>query len=234
MRLAICDDSRPDADAIAALCAESSVGGLLESRVFYSGEQLRAAYESGERYDIVLLDVRMPDADGIQLGKHIKELDPDAVLIFISSYPQYAVESYDCPAFYYIVKPCSPEKLDTTLCRAVEHINSHRQTITVYRRNVPISLRLCDVYYIEYFKKHIIFHMAEERVEVVGSLAEAYAKCRRFGFHQVHQGYVVNMNKIRSIGDKFVILENGVKVEISVRKRAETLLAYANFLEKLP
>ena len=234
MRLAICDDSRLDADALAAMCAESSVGKTAEIDVFYSGNHLRAAYEAGARYDVVLLDVRMPDGDGIQLGKHVKTLDPDAVLIFISGYPQYAVESYDCPAFYYIVKPCSPEKLDATLRRAAEHMGAHRQTLTVYRRNVPMSLQLRDVYYIEYFKKHVIFHMETESVEVVGSLAETYEKCRDFGFHQVHQGYVVNMSKIRSISDKFIILENGVKVEISVRKRADTLLAYAKFLEKLP
>lgn len=231
MKIAICDDSMNDIKIIKDFCIRSNVSTNLEIHTFNNSCDLQQSYANGKYYDIILLDVEMPGIDGIHLGKYIKSIDSKAIIIFISSYPQYAVESYDCSAFYYILKPCTQEKIKAILKHAIDTLEMQRKTLIVYKRNTPISINLNDIYYIECLRKHVIFHFADDQIEIVSTLAEIYAQCNKFGFLQIHQGYIVNMNKIKNIEDRFVILDNNIKVEISVRKKSETLLAYANFLE---
>ena len=93
---------------------------------------------------------------------------------------------------------------------------------------MPIS----EIYYVECSNKHIIYHTRTSFYDTVGKLSDAYNALKDYNFIQIHQGYIVNMEKISDFDDKFVILNNNFKVEISVRKRKETLLKYAEFVER--
>ena len=56
----------------------------------------------------------MPDMDGIQTGKTIREYDRRATIVFVTSYEQYALQAFECEAFNYLLKPASKEKIQKT------------------------------------------------------------------------------------------------------------------------
>ena len=232
MRIAICDDSKSDADLLLNKCKNMIVLQNADFSVFENGTLLLDSIKNNH-FDIVLLDVEMPHINGINLGKKIKELAPSTIIIYISSFPKYAIDSYECDAFYYLLKPPITENLKSVIEKAVNLLKRKNEKIIVYQRAIPINISLSDVFYIECIKKHIIFHFENENnsVEIVGKLSETYELCKNYGFYQIHQGYIVNMSKISKIQGKNVHLKNGKTVEISVRKKTETILAYANFLE---
>ena len=55
--------------------------------------------------DVIFLDIKMPDLDGITFGKKVRELLPDCFLIFTTAYEEYAVKGYEAQAFRYLLKP---------------------------------------------------------------------------------------------------------------------------------
>lgn len=85
---------------------------------------------------------------------------------------------------------------------------------------------------IECVKKHLIYHIEGEDIEISANLSDAYSDLKDFEFYQVHQGYIVNLKKIYKIDDYMIILTNGNKVPISVRKKTEVITRYADFMEK--
>ena len=233
MRIAICDDM-PECrvqvrEHLNRYTATECFSSVTE---FASADDLLAAYEQGNRFDLIFLDVEMAQTNGIDAGMRIKELDKQAILIFVSAHPQYAVFSYDCDALYYIVKPIDGDKFDRVLGKAMEKYKLLHQEYVLKNRSEIQRLAISDILYVEICRKHLLFHTVSGTYETVGKLSEALDELRPYGFCQVHQGYVVNMNHIKSFAQNDVVLSNGARVMVSVRKKTEVLRQYANFLER--
>jgi len=79
-----------------------------------------------QEIDIVLSDVEMPDLSGIGLVKSLKKAP---VFIFISSYPEYAAESYDLDVVDYIVKPASFDRVLKAVNKAIEYLEIKKLAI---------------------------------------------------------------------------------------------------------
>ena len=234
MRIAICEDQLAARDEIKRrLQASQQAEQFSVVLEFESAEELLEDYSRGVRFDAVFLDVEMGDLDGINAGKAIKNIDPRTIIVFVSSYPQYAVFSYDCDALYYITKPIDSQRFERVLHKVVEKYKLLHKTYILKNRGDVKSLRVGQILYIEIYRKHLIFHTKDGQYETIGRISEALEELKIYGFCQVHQGYLVNMSHIVGFDQYDVIMSNGEKVMMSVRKKADVLREYTNFLERV-
>lgn len=231
MYFAICDDTKPDVEAIHKTIIDNM--GEMEYKVdpFTSSLEMSRAIRSGRMYDVVFLDVDMPGMNGIELGKLVKSKSPQTEIVFVTSYPQYALEGYDCHAFHYLIKPLCVGKASNVLQRLILRYRESNQFHIIKIKTESIRLRCKDIYYVECCQKHVIYHLKNKKYTTLGTLAEAYKSLRNFGFLQVHQGYIVNLDKISHFDKYSAILCNDEAVPVSVRKRSEVLTAYAQYIE---
>ncbi len=231
MKIAICDDSSSDRDLLLKYCEASDIVDNIEFNLFSSGKELLNSSISGKVYDIVFLDVDMSELDGIATGKLLRKLDKNIIIIFVTSYPEFALDAFECEAFHYLVKPLEQAKLTDVLKRAVKRLGMLHKYHIVKVKHQTQRLAISDIYYIECCRKHIIYHMKNGSIETVEKLSEVYKAVSKFGFFQVHQGYIVNFDKVKSFDKYNVILDDDRSVMISVRKRADVLLAYSKYVE---
>lgn len=233
MRIAICDDSAPCRSDILNninICVNSNE--ILYSQ-FSSAEELLNKYKNGEKYDIIFLDVEMDATNGIQAGIKIRKQDPKAIIIFVSSYPKYAVQSYDCEAFYFIVKPIEFTKFKKVFNKALEKFKLIHQYYVIKNKGEIKRIPVKDIRYVEIYHKHLIFHTTSGMYETIGKIGEALTHLSPYGFCKVHQGYIVNMNYIKELCNYDIIMDNGERVMMSVRKKADVMKTYADYLERL-
>ncbi len=111
-----------DEENICRSCAEILRDDGYEAKVFTrASEGLRQLRE--ENVDLVLLDLKMPEIDGIEVLKEIKELYPDTLVVIITGYAtvETAVASMRFGAFDYVPKPFTPDELSMAVKRAFEH-----------------------------------------------------------------------------------------------------------------
>ena len=85
---------------------------------YSSGEKLwEDCREQKTFFEVIFMDIEMAGMDGITLGKKLKELDDEMLLIFLTNYLEYAVRGYEAKAFRYLLKPVNEQMLKSILRR---------------------------------------------------------------------------------------------------------------------
>ena len=233
MRIAICDNDINDAITLRELCMAADAEALHSYSIFTSGAKLCESFDhAGRPYDLVFLDIDMPEMNGIQAGKVIRRYDPEVVIVFTTAYSRFALEAYECQPLNYILKPCPQSKISAVINKVEQTLRLNTAYHVIKIKSKSIRLPIYNILYVESVKKHIIYHTQNGIYETVGNLSDAYDTLRPLGFVQVHQGYIVNMDKIVDFDERYIILENKEKVEMSARKKTATMRAYAEYLER--
>lgn len=230
MKIAICDDCSNDINILERLLLTNNYiknhGQITE---FASSTEFSANI-NGHTYDVVFLDVDMPDKNGIELGKYINENSPNTFIVFVTNYSQYAVDAFDCEAFHYLLKPLNEYKANKVINSLIQKYKEknkyHIIKIKTETKRIPIK----DIYYIEYCRRHVIYHLKDKEYETVGKFSDIYNELKEFGFYQIHQGYIVNMDKISDFDKYSVILQDDKTVMMSTRKRTDVIMAYTKYI----
>ena len=119
MRTICVDDALPILEDTVALCKQlpqiTEVTGFTRPR-----EALQ--WLETHPVDLALLDIDMPEITGLMLAERLKRLYPDAGVIFLTAFPQFALDAIRLHATGYLLKPVSPEDLKTE----VEYARSRR------------------------------------------------------------------------------------------------------------
>jgi DNA-binding LytR/AlgR family response regulator len=108
------DDERSQLDDLARLLRSSPIVEEVECA---SDGQDALVKASAHHYDAIFLDVRMPDLDGVQLGRVLRRFAAPPALVFVSAYESAAVDAFELRAFDYLLKPVGRRRLEEALER---------------------------------------------------------------------------------------------------------------------
>lgn len=230
MKIAICDDCPEDAKALAGIVRQFHLAGNWDITVYASGTEFLDQIRKHVPFDLVLLDIDMPDLDGIALGKSVKAFLPNAMIIFATSHPQYMLDAFDLEAFHYILKPFDASKILPILRRACDKYTSANQYHCIKIKTQVLRIKISEIYFIEHCRKHVIYHTRDKDYETIETLGDVYASLKDFGFYQIHQGYLVNLEKVDHFDGYSVRLTDGRSVAVSVRKKSEVIAAYTKYI----
>ena len=114
IQIAICDDNIYDCNSIENMLKMNPFYKKATVIKFVNGTELLNSHKKNN-FDIILLDVDMPEHSGIEIGKYLRQNDTETILIFVTNYPQYAIEGYDCNAFHYLLKPINEAKFNNVI-----------------------------------------------------------------------------------------------------------------------
>ncbi len=114
MKVLIADDELPARARLREMLSEISDCEVV-GEAGHGHEVLRMCEEFSP--DVVLLDIRMPDMDGIEAARHLAELDAGPAVVFTTAYDSYAIDAFDAHAIGYLLKPVRQERL----VRALDH-----------------------------------------------------------------------------------------------------------------
>ena len=214
-KIAICDDEPLHIDKIRSILLDE------ETDNYTKPANLLNAITAGKRYDVLFLDIMMPEIDGISLARELRELDEDMLIVFITSKIEFMQTGYEVKAFRYLLK----DQIDTGLPKIWKDIEkellNRADTYFTYEFERKTYRYPCrDILYLESNLRRIILHTNRDTAALYGKLDDLAIKYPMFV--RIHKSFLVNRRHIRSISAGMVVLSNGDVLSIS-RKYADSL-----------
>lgn len=228
--IAICDDDAKDLNEMETMTRELLEAEKISCVVSKFGDavSLLTAMESGEKFDILLLDVMMEQLNGMELAASLRGQGSDAAIIFISNNREMALLGYEVSALRYLAKPIRREKMQEALlycCRAGLAQKELLLPTADGQRRIPIS----DLIYIETWERGTRLILVSGKCKTSAKISELEQMLPGERFVFCHRTLLVNLAFVQSIRYRELTLKNGQTLPVSKYRQAqikESLLHY--------
>ncbi|RRR33297.1 DNA-binding response regulator [Schaalia georgiae] len=183
-------------------------------------------------YDIILMDIQMEHVDGMSAARAIREVDQEAILVFVTSAPQFAINGYQVGALSYLLKPLPWFAFSQELDRCLEAL-AKRQGASVLLQSGAATHRVpvADIVYVESIKHRLTVHTTGgAAISMVSTLKAMEARLEGMDFFRSNSCYLVSLRHVRGVADQECLMTNGDRLRVSrPRKKAfmSALAAYA-------
>lgn len=217
---AICEDEPYFQADLKNMAEQYSRERKLDAQVwtFPSGEDLLAW---GGKPDILLMDIRLPVKDGMEVMRLLRNAGYSSQVIFITSYREYVFSAFDLDAVHYLLKPVKREKLYTAMDKAIKRLSGDDgKRLILTKGDEAFRILLRDILYCEVFDHQIFIHTRTENFQVSGTL-DAFEKRLDSRFFRCHRSYLVNMDAVVEKREGAAIVAGGGEVLVSRRKQRE-------------
>ncbi len=218
MKIAICDDDLQEINHITSLIDryKSESKTPIVYKTFQSATELISNVSSGD-CSILFLDILMPGINGMQAAHEIRAYDSDVKIVFLTSSPEFAVESYEVKAYDYILKPVSKDKLFSVLNAVNTREQKSLEGLTVKTQWGMARILFSRIAFVEIMNKKLYFYLVNGCVQEVTSSLAAFEEelLARSEFIKVHRSYIVNLWQVGELRAKELITYAGKKVPIS-------------------
>ena len=224
MRVAVIDDESIFRMQLKMMVEKLSTGKTipLEVEEFASGSDFIEALSS-RRYDIVFMDIYMPDMDGIETAKKLRELTARTFLVFMTASDGHYPDAFSLHAFDYVTKPFTIDRIDQVLTEIIAHTPMDEAFIKVASGSVEERIYLKDIisvttdgHYLEINKDDY----TSIRVRLTsGEFIEMTGSDKRF--LMINRGIIINMDFIDHVEGGDVHMDDKNIFPISARKVSE-------------
>lgn len=186
---------------------------------FYKGNDLcnsiQEAVKDKEPYDIVIMDIDLPDGNGIKFSKRINVFSPHTIIIYMTAYEEYVSDVYDTEHIYFILKKNYQKYLPHALSLANEALNKQRRaSLKIFWNKEEYNILQKDIFYMErklrttYIVTPTHTYSTSEKLEdLLKRLGETFAMS--------HRSYIINLKMVQEISKDSALLVDGTSIPIS-------------------
>ena len=164
--------------------------------------------------DALLMDIDMPGLNGLQLRKQLMQIP---ACIFITSFPDYALESFELDTLDFLVKPFSHDRFAAAMNRLLEFMTIRRKaellshtlgadTVFIKDGTTQVKLQLHEMIYLEALNNYTCIVTATRKYTVLSTLNHLIEAEPFKGFVRIHRSYAVQRHFIDKIGSNEVVI----------------------------
>ncbi len=176
-------------------------------------------------YQVALLDIEMPDMDGIELASRLKSISDGVFVMFVTNYMDYAYDAFELEAYTYIKKDKMEQQLVEQLDRVKKDIAGG---VILFEYKVRKTTNYVDVNNIKYFE--VTAHKmlmcveksgVEEKIVFRDTISNVLSKLPEDMFMKVNRGTIINFKYVYDIRKESVMLRKNIEILISEGHRDE-------------
>lgn len=217
MNIAIVDDDKNFIEELKSQVIKTfhdKMGAVLVE-TFNNPTYLLINLEEKKIYDVYFLDIEMPECNGIKLSKKIRDINEDAVIVFVSSHHKYVFQGYEVAAYRYIIKNEMISQIPKILLDIYDEFIQKESKFYFIKTNTRYErIKHSEIYYIYKEKKYAVIATKSMTSRVRNTLQNVLVELNSSDFLFVERGYIVNLKRISSIEGNILTLDSGQELII--------------------
>lgn len=230
LRIAIVEDEEEFIRQIQVFIKQYQKENAIEIKVtiFRDGAEILDNYQAV--YDVILFDIEMPEINGMEAAKQIRQSDADVVMMFITNMAQYAIQGYSVGALDFVMKPINYYTFSMKLARAIKRVK--KKDTPQILLNLPDRLKKLDIeriYYVEVQNRMLHYHTDEGELVLRGTMKSVENQLMPYYFVKCNYWYIVNLMHVTEVRGNIAVV-GGCELEISRRNKAAFLSALTEYV----
>ena len=153
--------------------------------------------------DLVLLDMTMPELDGLAVARALAGRQPRPAVIFVTAHENFAVEAFDLDAVDYVLKPVTPERLDRAVARAIARRGERAEQggdwlseFWVPYRSELLRIAATDVDRIDAERDYVRLHVRDRSYLLLQTVSGLEARLDPARFIRLHRSTILRRDRI--------------------------------------
>ena len=197
LNFVICDDNLNILDRFSKMLENIFIKYNYDAQIGFVSDDTEAIldYIDNNTADVVILDINLKsNKSGLELASSIRSRNKDTYIIFTTAHLEYAMMAYKFKTFDYLAKPVTAERLEETIVRLFEDVNSlPKKYIKIDNKNTIIAEN--EILFIKRDGMKLVFHTASRDYESYSSFnkIQDFLPCN---FVRCHKSFIVNVNNI--------------------------------------
>ncbi len=234
IKIAVCDDDKYYVDLVVNAIQkfqetnpnyELIVHSFLKSHDFLS-------FIMSEEYDIVYLDIKLDDDNGMRIAKTIHKRNPDCLISFMTNYPEYVCDSFIVEAFQYMPKPIEESFFISEIERAIHKMKAIKQKYAFLTSQGYIVLEAKEIYYIKTsYREYTIYSTRGIFTGSISALRDFKRVYPDYDFFKIERSFYVNLYHVKQFNYLSVTLANGDVLTISKNRYKDFKKTITKYLE---
>lgn len=216
IKIGICDDELAIHNQVKKYILNKDFGEKLEIISFLNGADF---LEYGDTIDILLLDIVMPDRDGIDVGRLVSRQKNAPKIIMLTSMRERFKEAFEISAYRFVTKPIVQSELIQAILDAIKTFVGN-PLVEVYRDSRKYGFQQKQIVYISKVQSRTEVIIGEKAYQSTYSLEDWEAALDERIFFRVHKSYIVNLSYIDRIEDKIYLISEEILPVAKRRKNA--------------
>ena len=215
LKVAVCDDEKiylKKIENMLKVMLDNNGVSFYEIDTYLSGKDFLHNNKIFE-YDVIFLDINMPEINGLEVARKIRENRPDVLLVFITAFMDYALEGYKMEVIRFLLKDMLEEMLPECVETVIRKLSLQARKIKYNFMEGQKELPVDSIYFIESQRHKLIFHVLDSKLvqySLYGKLDDVGTDLLPYGFLRIHKSFLVNTKYIQNIVNYKVQLNSGM------------------------
>ncbi len=217
-RIAICDDEAQTRRFLRRSVEDGEISCAVDE--FSDGMELLGC---DTQYDILFLDIDMPQMNGIETAERIRKTDRKVKIIYVTGYQDYMSRSFAVHPFSFLIKPVQKEEIIRQVREAFLYSGAEveEKPLRFQTTEGLEEFRPSDIYYLEYQSRKLRFVTKQGESMVRGKISEYLEKLAPCGFASPHKSFAVNLCHVKAIRGYDIVMMNGDLIPLSQKRSSQ-------------
>lgn len=238
MNIAICDDDLKHINLIEDMIYDLSQkldNFKPDIDAYLSGEELLRLIDVKDFPSILFIDVEMLGLNGIQTARELRKLSEQVLIIYVTSYETYTLESFEVRPFRYLLKPIDIKKFARAFYDAIEYINNSNSYVFFKKGKDHIQIdssSIISIFSESGRKLRVKTNNELDEKVFYGKIKNIEKELNPLSFVKINSGTIINLKRVKILNAHEVIMIDGSILPISKNRKKSVIDLYSSFISK--